>query len=95
VPKNNLTKINIARALSKKTGYSVLFSKKLLEDFLRIIKQNIKNSNLILKNFGTFKILKKNQRYGRNPKTNDLYVISARKSISFSCSKKIMNKLNK
>ena len=47
-----------------------------------------------LKNFGTFKILNKNERIGRNPKTKEIHIIKKRKTISFVPSKAFIKKLN-
>ena len=59
-----------------------------------VIIDNTKNGNLNLKNLGSFKIVHKKERMGRNPKTKEAFLISSRKSISFTPSKKIINKLN-
>ena len=91
--KNNLVKIDIAKNLSNITGYSLTLSKHLINDILDIILQEIKKGNFILKNIGTFRLIKKAERQGRNPKTNELYVIKSRKSLSFSPSKKLINNL--
>ena len=55
---------------------------------------NIKNDNFNLKNFGSFKILNKKARIGRNPKTNEIHEISERKALSFIPSKKLIKKIN-
>ena len=90
----NLTKEHIAINLSKKTGYSVNYSKKLINDFIDILINNIKSKKSNLKNLGTFKLINKKERIGRNPKTKEKFIISSRKSISFITSKKIVNVLN-
>ena len=93
--KKNLKKIDLAKRLSNKTGYSVNFSKKLINDLVEIIVLNIKKENLTLKNIGSFKKKNKNQRIGRNPKTKEEFIINSRKSISFTSSSKLLIKLNK
>ena len=40
------------------------------------------------------KFINKNERIGRNPKTKEKHIITARKSISFLSSKNISEKLN-
>ena len=92
--KKNLTKLQISRQISLKKGYSLSFSKKILEDLISIIIQNIKRDNLIVKNIGSFKLLYKKERIGRNPKTKEEFLIKSRKSISFIPSKKILDSLN-
>ena len=54
----------------------------------------IKNNDLVLKNIGTFKLSKKNERIGRNPKTKEEFLISKRKSIRFIVSKNLSKVLN-
>ncbi len=90
-----IKKIDLVNILSKKTGFSQNYSKKLIDDLLLIINLNISKGQLNLKNLGSFKILNKKQRIGRNPKTKKEYIISKRKSVSFIPSKKISDYLNK
>ena len=92
--RKNLTKKDIIKDLAFKTGFPFIYSKKLLSDLIEFIIQNIKNDNLILKNLGSFKIIYKKDRIGRNPKNKEKFIISARKSVSFGPSKKLSNQLN-
>ena len=91
---NNITKNDIVNNLSKKTGFSINLSKKLINDFIEILIQNIRIKSLNIKNIGTFRLINKKERIGRNPHTQKKFVISKRKSLSFIPSKKISNKLN-
>ena len=91
--KNNIKKEDLIKNLTKETGYPLTLSKKIINDLISIIIENIKNGNLNLKNLGTFKIIHKKERIGRNPKTKEEFLISSRKSISFSPSKKIRSKI--
>jgi len=91
----NLKKIDIIKDLSKKTGYSSNYSKKVVNELVDAILQNIKKGNLNLKNIGSFKIISKKERIGRNPKTKKEYVISQRKSVSFKPSTSLLTELNK
>ena len=91
----NLKKINIIKDLSIKTGYSSNYSKKIINELIDAIMQNIKKGHFNLKNIGSFKIISKNERIGRNPKTKKEYVISQRKSVSFKPSKSLLTELNK
>ncbi len=92
--KNKLKKKNFIIHLSKKTGFSYSYSKKIINDLVEIIIMNIKEGNLKLKNVGSFKILNKNSRIGRNPITKKEFVITSRKAVSFTISKKISKMLN-
>ena len=92
--KNKINKINIVNNLSQKTGFSLNLSKKIINDLINVLIQNIKEGDLILKNIGSFKIINKKERLGRNPKTKEEFLISSRKTISFTPSKKIYKKIN-
>ena len=93
--KKDFKKIDLIKDLSLKTGYSQNYSKKIVDDLINIFIQNIKSGNLNLKNIGSFKLLNKKERIGRNPKTKEEFIISSRKSLSFTSSKKIIDNLNK
>tara|TARA_B100001057_G_C22475424_1_gene804329 strand:- start:68 stop:361 length:294 start_codon:yes stop_codon:yes gene_type:complete len=93
--RNNLTKIDLINKLSIVTGYSKIFSGKLINDLIEIILLNIKSDNFQLKNIGSFKLISKKERIGRNPKTKEEFIITPRKQISFTPSKKIIKNLDK
>ena len=92
--KKNLTKIDIAKELSKKTGYSLELSKILINNLLIVLISSIKKNKLNLKNIGTFRLINKSERIGRNPITKENFVITSRKSISFISSKKLLSVVN-
>ena len=54
----------------------------------------IKNDDLVLKNIGRFKLSKKNERIGRNPKTKETKVISSRNVVLFKPSKEFKEFVN-
>ena len=93
--KKDFKKIDLIKDLSLKTGYSQNYSKKIVDDLINIFIQNIKSGNLNLKNIGSFKLLNKKERIGRNPKTKEQFIITSRKSLSFTSSKKIIDNLNR
>ena len=90
----NFTKKDIIKNLSKKTGFSTLYSDKLINDLLTVLTKMISNNSLTLKNIGSFKIKKKESRVGRNPKTKKEYMIQRRNVISFKASTKLLHLLN-
>ena len=90
----NFKKLDLITNLNKTSGFSINFSKKLINDLINILIQNIKLGNLTVKNLGTFKILDKKKRLGRNPKTKEEFVISARKTVKFTSSQKLLKSLN-
>jgi integration host factor subunit alpha len=92
---NKKIKKDLIKDITFKTGLSSNVSKKIFNDLVNILIQNIKKGSLVLKNIGSFKIIEKKERIGRNPKTKKEFVISARKTVSFTPSKKIIENLNK
>ena len=89
-----ITKLELADHLHKKMG----LPKKDCLDFVNSFFDEIKNSlangeEVKLSGFGNFSILKKKARPGRNPKTGEDFVISARKSISFKPGRKLREKI--
>ena len=92
---NSLKRKDLVKYLSSKTGFSLNYSKKLIDDLINIITKEIRHGKFKLKDIGTFKLLDKNERVGRNPKTQEEFVISKRKAISFIVSEKVKDKLDK
>ena len=90
----NFQKEDIARILSAKRGFPISYSKKLIEDLLDLMIEIINKDKLSLKNFGSFKILNKKPRLGRNPKTKETFIISARKMLTFKTSRKFLSEIN-
>tara|TARA_B100002052_G_scaffold271447_1_gene272356 strand:- start:208 stop:513 length:306 start_codon:yes stop_codon:yes gene_type:complete len=91
----NLTKQEIVNSIFMQIGYSKKISEMLLEDFFDIILQNLKKSKKVkIAKFGTFELRKKNSRIGRNPKTKEKKIISARNVVLFKPSKELKKKIN-
>ncbi len=92
--RNNFKKEDFAKEINNRVGLSLNLSKKIIDDLIIIFSQNIKKNNLKLKNIGSFKILNKSERIGRNPKTGEDYIIKKRKSVSFITSENLTKKIN-
>ncbi len=90
----NLTRNDIAKKISEELGFSLIYSKKLVDEIIVIISQQLIEGNLILKNIGSFRLIKKGERVGRNPNTKVEYIIKKRKSISFIASKNLLKRIN-
>ena len=90
----NFQKKDIAKILSDKTGYPVIYSKKLIDDLINLSIDLVNENTLNFKNFGTFRILKKKERIGRNPKTKEKKIISERKVVLFKPSKDFKKFIN-
>ena len=93
--KKNLKKKDIVKNLSSKLGLSENYTKEIINNFIKILSNSIKEENVNLKNLGSFSVKQKKERIGRNPKTKVQYIISSRKTVNFVPSKKIYEKINK
>ena len=94
--RNNITKDDFSNKLFESIGISKNLSKIILDGLIEsLIEIIIQKNKLNLKNIGSFKIIKKKERIGRNPKTNEQYVIKPMKVISFKPSGELKNKINK
>ena len=91
----NLTKKDLVNSIYMQIGFSKQISEILIEDFLLILFENIRdNKKVKLSKFGTFFLRKKNERIGRNPKTKEKKIISARNVILFKPSKEFKELIN-
>tara|TARA_B100000989_G_scaffold226314_1_gene173509 strand:- start:854 stop:1150 length:297 start_codon:yes stop_codon:yes gene_type:complete len=91
----NLTKKDIINSVYMQLGFSKKVLESILDDMLNIILYNIKqNKKIKISNFGTFELRYKKQREGRNPKTKEIKIISARNVILFKPSKYLREFIN-
>ena len=94
--RNNLSKNIVVKKINYNLGISNLFSKKILNLFLEVIVEGlIRDGRVKLSGFGTFKILNKKSRIGRNTKTKIEYQIKARKIVTFSPAYSVKKEINK
>ena len=63
--------------------------------FLEIAGALCEGKNIEIRGFGTYKIVKRKARIGRNPKNSELVQIPKKKAIRWKISKTFFNRLNK
>jgi len=96
VKNNNIKRISISKNINSIIGIPSSLANKILDETIKIIKSGlIINKSLKIKNFGTFKLIKKKSRMGRNPITKEKFEIKKRNVITFKASIKLKNKINK
>ena len=79
-----ITRIDLANTLKNRFGLTSADSYKMIDIIFDEIEQSlIHGEEVKISGFGTFKILSKSARIGRNPKTGVPAVISARRVASF------------
>jgi len=84
----------LARKLYEASGLPLNESAKLVDLFFSEIAESLaRNEEVKIAKFGTFRILEKSARMGRNPRTGESAVISARRTASFKPSPEFRKKL--
>ena len=90
-----ITKANVVNHINESIGLSKRESQLFFETFLSIICENLKNKDDVkIVNFGIFKLRQKSPRIGRNPKTKEEVMISARNVVTFKSSEILINTVN-
>ncbi|MDR2933986.1 MAG: HU family DNA-binding protein [Rickettsiales bacterium] len=91
----NIIKSDIINKITEK-GIAAIDATDILDNIFGAITDALMIENEVkIKGFGTFKKLSKKQRVGRNLKTGETSVISARNTVSFHASKLFKAELNK
>ena len=93
--KKNFTRKNLSNTVHQNLGFSKNISSLIIDDFFEsLVSELVKFNKIKISSFGTFKIISKKERIGRNPKTKLEAKISARKVVKFKPSMLFKNKLN-
>ncbi len=93
--KKNFTRKDLSNKIYHNIGFSKNFSYEIIDNFFEsLISELIISNKIKISSFGTFKVINKRERIGRNPKTKVEAKISPRKVVKFRPSsfvKKIIN----
>ena len=82
--KKNLTRKDLSNKIYQNLGFSKNFSSMIIDNFFETLIQELLKSNKIkISPFGTFKVINKKERIGRNPKTKISAKIHPRKVVKF------------
>ena len=93
--KKNLTRKNLSDKIYKTLGFSKNFSSIIIDNFFEsLVEELIKENKVKISSFGTFKIINKKERIGRNPKTKIKAKIASRKVVTFKPSSFIKKRIN-
>ena len=92
----NFTRKDLTNKIYKKLGFSKNLSSKIVDDFFEtVIFEIVKSNKIKISSFGTFSVLNKKGRIGRNPKTKIEAKISSRKVVKFKSSSLLKEKFNR
>ena len=93
--KKNFTRKNLSNNVHQNLGFSKNISSLLVDEFFESLTfELIKFNRIKISSFGTFHVVNKKERMGRNPKTKVEAKIMARKVVKFKASNTIKKKLN-
>ncbi len=85
-----LTKVDMAESLFKELGFDKREAHDLVDLFFQEMKAPLAIGEQVkLSGFGNFDLRDKNERPGRNPKTGEDVLISARRVVTFSAGQKL------
>jgi len=93
--KKNFTRKDLSDKIYQNLGFSKSYSSTVIDNFFETLIQELLRSNKIkISSFGTFKVINKRERIGRNPKTKEKAIIAPRKVVTFKPSLLVKEKLN-
>ena len=93
--KKNFNRKNLSNKIYQNLGFSKNFSSTIVDSFFEILATELIRSNKVkISSFGSFKVMSKKERIGRNPKTKIEAKITSRKVVKFKPSLVIKKKLN-
>jgi integration host factor subunit alpha len=91
-----LTKNDLVKTLAKENGFEKKRSLEIVENLLEIIKSKLASGeDVLISGFGKFCVREKRERKGRNPQTNEFMMLRQRRVVTFNCSGKLRDKINK
>ena len=93
--KKNFTRKALSNKIYQILGFSKNYSSTIIDNFFETLIQELLKSNKIkISAFGTFRVINKKERIGRNPKTKEKAIIVTRKVVRFKPSLIVKEKLN-
>jgi len=91
----SLTKAHVINAIADQVGFPKNHASEILETLLEIIKKTLESrDDVLISNFGKFRVKEKRERKGRNPATGDGMILEPRRVVTFRCSGKLREKIN-
>lgn len=86
-----MTKAEIVNRINEKTGIEKVAVMAIVEEVMASIKENMANGeNVYLRGFGTFGVIERKEKLGRNISKNTTVVIPAHKIPKFKPSKEFL-----
>lgn len=90
-----MSKDNLIKAISDETKLAKKEASQALDAIFQVIEQVLsQGEDISLVGFGVFKVSKREERTGRNPRTGDSITIPATKVVKFSAGKALKEAVN-
>jgi integration host factor subunit alpha len=91
-----LTKAGIVSTISEVVDIDRKLSERCVEQVIEIIKSALESGeDVLMSGFGKFCVNEKKKRRGRNPATGEDLMLPAKKTVTFKCSGKLRQQMNK
>ena len=91
-----LTKAEIITKIMEDMEFTKKTATETVEQLMEIIKSTLASGeDVLISGFGKFCVKNKGRRKGRNPATGDDMFLDARKVLTFKCSGKLRDRVNK
>lgn len=87
-----MTKADIVAEIAQKTGIEKMAILAVVEEFMAVVKSTLtQGENVYLRGFGTFEVIERKEKTGRNITKGESIVIPAHKIPKFKPSKEFMD----
>ena len=91
-----LTKARIIDEIQEQLNFSKKETTDIVETLLEIMKRTMSDGDdVLISGFGKFCVKEKKQRRGRNPATGQDMMLAPRRVVTFKCSGKLREKVNR
>jgi integration host factor subunit alpha len=91
-----LTKAEIIEIIAEQNGFPKKEATQTVEALLEIIKKTLESGeDVLISGFGKFCVKEKKERRGRNPATGEDLMLAPKKVVTFKCSGKMRDKINR
>ena len=91
-----LTKAQIVEIIHSELPFPKNMSSDVVENLIEIIKNTLEGGeDVLISGFGKFCVKQKRERRGRNPATGNDLMLTQRKVVTFKCSGKLREEINR
>jgi integration host factor subunit alpha len=91
-----VTRDSIVEVVSREAEHQKKKSAEIVETLLKIIKSGLSSGeDILISGFGKFCVKEKRERRGRNPATGEDMMLAPRRVVTFKCSGRLRDKINK